>query len=156
MKFEKFVKSLGVHGVIHERKNGERWINGLTAIMKIPDIVTGVMAKAITEMPEALEDYVNYEQAGIPCYLAKAIMPSGDSGIKDCVRIFKSEDGRFECGIRNIDFALIEKSDQVEMYIGTNTDTFEEEVKALLIKRFTTDIKDPDLVGLVMPYHFEQ
>ena len=55
MKFEKLIKSLGVHGVIHERANGERWINGLTVTMKIPEMVKGVMAKAITEMPNGID-----------------------------------------------------------------------------------------------------
>ncbi len=155
MKFEKFVKSLGVNGVIHERKNGERWISGLWETMKIPENVKGVMAKAIDEMPVTIEEYINYEHAAIPCNLYRALMPDGDSGIKDCIRIFKSEGERFECGIRNNDFALIEKSDVVEMYIGTNNDTFEEEPKAILIKRFTTDIKEPELVGLILPYKWD-
>lgn len=37
------------------------------------------------------------------------------------------------------------------MYIDVNDDTFEEEPKALLIKRFVSDIKDPELVGLILP-----
>lgn len=113
MKFEKLVKSLGVHGIIHERANGERWINGLTVTMKIPDVVKGVMAKAITEMPDGIEKLNNYEMTSVPCELYRAYMPAGDSGIKDCIRIFISADGRFECGIRNNDYALIEKSDVV-------------------------------------------
>jgi len=155
MKFEKHVKNLGVHGVIHERSNGERWITGYRVSIKIPEAITGVMAKAIVEMPEAFNDYIQYEHTGIPCFLLKAILPEGDSGIKDCIRIFKSEDSRFECGIRNNDFALIEKSDLVEMYIGDNSDTFEEEVKALLIKRFSAN-NDTELVGLILPFKFEE
>lgn len=155
MKFEKLVKSLGVYGVIHERENGERWINGLTVTMKIPENVKGVMAKAIVQMPEAIEECIKYEHTSVPCELFRAYMPNGDSGIKDCVRIFKSQDNRFECGIRNGDYALIEKSDVVEMYIGTNNETFEEEPKALLIKRYTTDIKDPELVGVIFLYKWD-
>ena len=155
MKFEKLVKSLGVHGVIHERANGERWINGLTVTMRIPDIVTGVMAKAITEMPGGIEKLIKYEMTAVPCELFRAYMPAGDSGIRDCIRIFKSSDEQYECGIRNNDYALIEKSDVVEMYIDTNDDTFEEEPKAVLIKRFVSDIKDPELVGVIFPYRWD-
>lgn len=155
MKFEKFVKSLGVNGVIHERKNGERWISGMWEMMKVPENVKGVMAKAIVSMPDTFEDYINYEHVSVPCYLLKALMPYGDSGIKDCIRVFKTEDNQYECGIRNNDFALIEKSDVVEMYIGTNNDTFEEEPKAILIKRLTIDIKEPELVGLILPYKWD-
>lgn len=155
MKFEKFVKSLGVHGVIHERKNGERWITGMWETMKIPENVNGVMAKAIVEMPERVEDYINYEHTGTPCELNRAFMPQGDSAIKDCVRIFVTTDNKFECGIRNNDYALIEKSDVVEMFIGQNDETFEDEPQALLIKRFVTDVKEPDLVGIILPYKWE-
>lgn len=155
MKFEKFVKSLGVHGVIHERPNGERWISGAWESMKIPENVTGIMAKAISNMPVTIEDYINYEHSAVPCELFRAYMPAGDSAIKDCIRIFKTQDNQFECGIRNNDYTLIEKSDVVEMYIGVNNDTFEEEPKALLIKRFVADISDPELVGLILPYKWE-
>lgn len=155
MKFEKFVKSLGVNGVIHERTNDERWISGMWETMKIPENVKGVMAKTIVEMPVSIEEYINYEHTAVPCELYEAIMPEGDSGIKDCIRVFKTEDKQYECGIRNNDFALIEKSDVVEMYIGTDPETFDYVPKALLIKRYTTDIKDPELVGLILPYKWE-
>lgn len=155
MKFEKFVKSLGVHGVIHEGTNGERWISGMWETLKIPENVKGVMAKAIVGMPSAIEEYINYEHAAIPCNLFRAYMPEGDSAIKDCIRIFKSEDNQYECGIRNNDFALIEKSDLVEMFIGQNDEDFEEEPKAILIKRYTTDIKEPELVGIILPYKWD-
>ncbi|WP_333657016.1 hypothetical protein [Tissierella praeacuta] len=155
MKFEKFVKSLGVNGVIHERKNGDRWISGFSASMKIPENVKGVMGKVIAEMPDVIEEYIKYELSAVPCELFRAYMPEADSAIKDCIRVFKTQDNQYECGIRNNDFALIEKSDVVEMYIGTNSDTFESEPKVLLIKRFTTDIKDPELVGLILPHKFD-
>jgi hypothetical protein len=41
------------------------------------------------------------------------------------------------------------------MYIGTNNETFDYEPKALLVKRYTTDIKDPELVGLILPYKWD-
>ena len=109
----------------------------------------------IAEMPDVIEEYIKYELSAVPCELFRAYMPEADSAIKDCIRVFKTQDNQYECGIRNNDFALIEKSDVVEMYIGTNSDTFESEPKVLLIKRFTTDIKDPELVGLILPHKFD-
>lgn len=155
MKFEKHVKNLGVHGVIQERSNGERWISGNWSTLKVPENVSGFMAKAIVDMPRTIEDYINYEHTGVSCELHRALMPAGDSGIKDCIRMFLSETGEYECGIRNNDFALIEKSDVVEMYIGQNNETFEDEPKALLIKRFVADIREPELVGVILIYRFE-
>lgn len=155
MKFEKFVKSLGVNGVIHERKNEDRWISGFSVSMKIPENVQGIMGKVIAEMPAVMEEYINFEHSSVPCELYKAYMPEADSGIKDCIRIFRTADNQHECGVRNNDFALIEKSDVVEMYIGTNPDTFDYEPKALLIKRFAPDKKEDELVGLILPYKFD-
>lgn len=152
MKFEKFVKSLGLNGVIHERGNGERWITGNTVTMKIPEAVKGVMAKSIAVMPATFEEYVNYEYTGIPSNLSRAIMPTGDAAIKDCIRVFTSENGMYECGINNNDFALIEKSDVVEMYISTNKKTYDYEPKGLLIKKYVSNEKDPELVGFILKH----
>lgn len=50
MKFEKFLKSLGGHGVIYT-KGTDRWLASTTVLAKIPDSMVGVIAKRLQKFP---------------------------------------------------------------------------------------------------------
>lgn len=152
MKFQKFVKSLGSNGIIFVRKNEERWLASMSAFMKIPENIRSITASDIVPMPEAIENVINYEAFTDPCELHKAIMPFASAGIKDCVRVFATENAIATIAVRNNDYALIERGDLVEMYVKTNAENETSEGKALVIKeRSIIPDEEPELVGIVFP-----
>lgn len=157
MKFQKFVKSLGSNGIIFVRKNEERWLASESAFMKIPDSIRSITASDIVPMPDAIENIINYEAFTDPCDLYKAIMPFASAGIKDCVRVFATENALVTIAVRNNDYALIERGDLVEMYVKTNADDETSQGKALVIKeRSIIPDEEPELVGIVFPIVAEE
>lgn len=92
MKFQKFVKALGSDGIVYNRKNGERWLASERVFMKIPEDIRSVTCADIADMPDFVENIINYDSFTNPCDLAKAVMPYADGVIKDCVRIYETED----------------------------------------------------------------
>nr|DAI61191.1 MAG TPA: hypothetical protein [Caudoviricetes sp.] len=88
MKFQKFVKALGSDGIVYNRKNGERWLASDKVFMKIPEDIRSVTCTEVADMPEFVENIINYDSFTDPCDLHKAVMPYADGVIKDCVRIY--------------------------------------------------------------------
>lgn len=91
MKFQKFVKALGSDGIVYNRKNGERWLASDKVFMKIPEDIRSVTCTEVADMPEFVENIINYDSFTDPCDLHKAVMPYADGVIKDCVRIYATE-----------------------------------------------------------------
>lgn len=154
MKFQKFVKSIGAEGVVYVRNNGERWLAAQDVFMKIPEDIQSITAKAITEMPEGIENIIKCDCFSDPCELYKAIMPYADGAIKDCVRIFATANHQCEIAISNTAYALIERKDVVEMYSKFNSETECSDAKALFIKRFPVG-EDEETVGVIFPTDWE-
>lgn len=150
MKFEKFVKSLGSNGVIYKRTNGEQWLASEAVFMRIPDNVRSVTATDIFDMPEGIEKIILSELSGDPCELHNAVMPFANAGIKDCIRIFATQNAITKIAIRNNDYALIERGDIVEILSKYDFENEENVAKALLIKRYTA-VDDSELVGVIFP-----
>lgn len=151
MKFEKFLKSLGGHGVIYT-KGADRWLATTTVLAKIPDNMLGVIAEKVVEMPEGLRCFIDNDVSNDPCELLKAVMPIADSGIKDCVRIYATESGDVRIPICNDDYALIDRSDIKE--INRKYDQVERkfEAKALVIREFNANPdEDAEIVGIIFP-----
>lgn len=142
MKFKKFVKSLGADGVLYNRSNGERWLTSGSIFMKVPEDIRTVTACDSAEMPSLIEDIINYDTFSKPCALVEAVMPVPDGVIKDCVRIFATENGIDKTAIANDGYALIERGDIVEMYVT-------EKISALVIKR-PVDLVDEEIVGVIL------
>lgn len=69
-------------------------------------------------------------------------MPVADGVIKDCVRIFATENGIDKTAICNDSYALIERGDIVEMFV-------DEKISALVIKR-PVDLVDEEIVGVIL------
>lgn len=65
-----------------------------------------------------------------------------DGVIKDCVRIFATENGIDKTAICNDGYALIERGDIVEMFV-------DEKISALVIKR-PVDLVDEEIVGVIL------
>lgn len=148
MKFQKFVKSLGSDGVIYVRKNEERWLGFENVFMKIPDNIRSITASDILPMPESVEKVINYDSFTDPCELYKAIMPYADGAIKDCIRIYATENGMNKVGITNTDYSLIERKDYVEET---------SEGKALVIKNYPTlASEEPVTIGIIFPAEYAE
>ena len=158
MKFQKFVKSIGSEGIIYERKNGERWLASDNVFVRIPEDIRSITAREILPMPEAIENIINYESFTDPCELHKAVMPYADGAIKDCVRIYATENAQSKIAICNSAYALIERKDTVEMYVKFNAEEETSEAKALVIKeQFSPLVEDePETVGLIFPTEYEE
>ncbi len=150
MKFEKFLKSLGGHGVIYT-KGSERWLASRKCCAKIPETMVGVIAENITEMPETIRKYIDYDICNDSCSLKQAVMPFPDGGIKDCIRVYATEDG-VELPIENDEYAFIDKHDITEI----NTKFVEEDEsyigQALVIRQVSKDPDEyPEIIGIIYP-----
>lgn len=142
MKFKKFVKSLGADGILYVRENGERWLSSGSIFMKVPEDIRTVTACDSAEMLSLVENIINYDFFTQPCMLVEAVMPVPDGVIKDCVRIFATENGIDKTAISNDGYALIERGDMVEMYV-------DEKISAVVIKR-PVDLVDEEIVGVIL------
>lgn len=142
MKFKKFVKSLGADGILYVRENGERWLSSGSIFMKVPEDIRTVTTCDSAEMLSLVENIINYDFFTQPCMLVEAVMPVPDGVIKDCVRIFATENGIDKTAISNDGYALIERGDMVEMYV-------DEKISAVVIKR-PVDLVDEEIVGVIL------
>ena len=159
MRFQKFVKSIGSEGIIYQRKNGERWLASDNVFMRIPEDIRSITASEIVNpMPEAIENIIDYESFTDPCELYKAVMPCADGAIKDCVRIYATENALNKIAISNSAYALIERKDTVEMYVKYNAEDETGEAKALIVKEqlFPLIEDEPETVGLIFPTECEE
>lgn len=143
MKFKKFVKSLGADGILYVRENGDRWLSSGSIFMKVPEDIRTVTACDSASMLSLIENIIiNYDSFSQPCELVEAAMPVADGVIKDCVRIFATENGIDKTAICNDGYALIERGDIVEMFV-------DEKISALVIKR-PVDLVDEEIVGVIL------
>lgn len=142
MKFKKFVKSLGADGILYVRENGDRWLSSGSIFMKVPEDIRTVTACDSASMLSLIENIINYDTFSQPCELVEAVMPVADGVIKDCVRIFATENSIDKTAICNDGYALIERGDIVEMF-------FDEKISALVIKR-PVDLVDEEIVGVIL------
>lgn len=151
MKFEKFVKQLGGNGVIHTRADGSRWLASCTAVMRIPEGVEGVIAEHITDMPQRIDTIIRKELTGTSAELRRAVMPSGDSSIKDCIRVYYTQDGTVKLPISNDDWGLIDpRHDVVEILTEFDFETNKPKPTALLIKEYV-GLEETQLRGVIFP-----
>lgn len=150
MKFQKFVKSIGTEGIVYVRKNGERWLASQDVFMKIPDDIQSITASEVKEMPDTIESIINSDYFTDHCELHDAIMTCADGAIKDCVRIYATQNALCKMPISNSAYSLIEKKDVVEMHIKFDSDTEEQVAKALFIKRFPVG-EDEETIGVIFP-----
>lgn len=144
MKFKKFVKSLGADGILYVRENGDRWLSSGSIFMKVPEDIRTVTACDSASMLSLslIENIINYDTFSQPCELVEAVMPVADGVIKDCVRIFATENGIDKTAICNDGYALIERGDIVEMFV-------DEKISALVIKR-PVDLVDEEIVEVIL------
>ena len=155
MKFQKFVKSIGSEGIIYVRKNEERWLASGNVYMKIPEKIRSITASDILPMPEPVEKIINCESFTDPSGLYKAVKHEADGEIKDCIRIYATENALNKVAISNPDYTLIEKKDCVEMYVKVNGEEETTEGLALVVKEFENPMEDPVTIGIIFPADYE-
>lgn len=116
MKFEKFVKRVGVHGKI-VRNGDEAWLicNGVD--MLVPE---GVKPFGdVNEPNDLIKAILKADIEDDELSLFRASLPYADSKPSEIVRVFKTELDD-EIGIRNENFGLIEKNDRL-VYLEIET-----------------------------------
>lgn len=132
MKFEKFLKSVGTHGQIYTRSNGESWLICSGVGMKIPLGVDNLLG--IGEVPEKVKVLIEAligADIDDKVALTRATI-TADGKASDIVRIF-GDNLDIEVGIYNSDFGLLEKADVNLAEVEIETDDFITEEKYLLV-----------------------
>ena len=142
MKFEKFLKSVGTHGQIYTRDNGDRWLicNGVGMIIPVGVdnlLGSGEVSEKVKTTVEALitadvDDKVELIKATI----------KADGKPKDIIRVFGNpfEKDDPTVSITNADFGLLEKGDVniAEVEIENKDEFFDD--KYLCILDFNDDV----------------
>lgn len=109
MKFEKFFKSAGTHGLIVKRSESETWLLCGGVGMRIPE---GVNNLGVSVNPEPLFNAIVSSVSDDDILaLKEAILPYPDGKANDIVRVFETDLGD-RVGISNKEFGLLEKSDR--------------------------------------------
>lgn len=110
MKFEKFLKSVGTHGQIYKRDNGESWLICAGVGMKIPVGVDNLLGIGeVSEKIKRLVEAIITADTSDKVSLIKATVPA-DGKASDIIRIF-GDNLLSEVSIKNADFGLLEKGD---------------------------------------------
>lgn len=110
MKFEKFFKSVGTHGIIVKKSDTESWLLGGGVGMRIPE---GVNNLGVSVSPDDLFTQVMEFEPSVTdvLELAEAYLPK-DGKANDIVRIFETDFGD-RINIHNKHYGLLEKSDSL-------------------------------------------
>ena len=134
MKFEKFLKSVGTHGQVYERENGDKWLICAGVGMKIPVGVCNLLGTgAVTDKVKMLVEGLIHADIDDTVALSRAELPA-DGKASDIVRVF-SDGLDLEVGICNAAFGLLEKSDRrlCEVEVEAEDTGYEDGAKFLLI-----------------------
>ncbi len=139
MKFEKFVKRVGVHGKI-VRNGDDAWLicNGVG--MLVPD---GVKPFGdVNEPNDLIKAILKADIEDDELSLFRASLPYADSKPAEIVRVFKT-DLDDEIGIRNENFGLIEKDDRL---VYLEIETLEDNVEKFIL---VTDRVGNKIIGFI-------
>lgn len=110
MKFEKFFKSVGTHGLIVKKSESESWLLCSGVGMRIP---VGVNNLGVSVKPEPLFNAIVYsDPEGDFLRLVEARIDNPEGKANDIIRVFETDlDERV--GICNKDYGLLEKADRL-------------------------------------------
>ena len=110
MKFEKFFKSVGTHGLIVKKSEVESWLLCSGVGMRIP---VGVNNLGISVDPEPLfTAIVNSDPEDDFLRLVEARIDDPEGKANDIIRVFETDLGD-RVGIWNKDYGLLEKKDRL-------------------------------------------
>lgn len=140
MKFEKFFKSAGTHGLIVKANAVDSWLLCGGVGMLIP---VGVNNLGVSVDPEPLfKAIVKSEPDDDYLTLAKAILEEADGKANDIIRIFETDVGD-RVGICNKDYGLLEKKDRLT-YLEVEDDETGIISKILVVRE-----RDGEVVGFI-------
>lgn len=110
MKFEKFFKSVGTHGLIVRENESESWLVCAGVVMRIP---LGVNNLGVSVDPDPIfKAIVKSEPDDDYLRLVEAILDDPEGKANDIIRVFETDIGD-RVGIWNKDYGLLEKKDRL-------------------------------------------
>ena len=140
MKFEKFFKSVGTHGLIVKKSDTVSWLLCGGVGMRIPE---GVNNLGVSVDPTPLfKAIVNSEPEADGLSLVKAILDDPEGKANDIIRVFETDIGD-RVGICNKDYGLLEKSDRI------NYLEIEDDEKGLDYKIMVVRDRQDDVIGYI-------
>ena len=140
MKFEKFFKSVGTHGLIVKANAVDSWLLCGGVGMRIP---VGVNNLGVSVDPEPLFNaIVKSEPDDDYLTLAKAILEEADGKANDIIRIFETDVGD-RVGICNKDYGLLEKKDRLT-YLEVEDDKTGITSKIVVVRE-----RDGEVIGFI-------
>ncbi len=140
MKFEKFFKSVGTHGLIVKKSDNESWLLCGGVGMLIP---TGVNNLGVSVDPEPLfRAIVNSEPDDDYLRLTAAIIRDPEGKANDIIRIFETDIGD-AVGIWNKDYGLLEKKDRLT-YLEVEDDETGITSKIVVVRDY-----DDNVIGFI-------
>lgn len=140
MKFEKFFKSVGTHGLIVKKSEAVSWLLCGGVGMRIP---VGVNNLGVSVDPEPLFNaIVNSEPDDDYLDLVKAILDDPEGKANDIIRIFETDVGD-KVGIWNKEYGLLEKKDRLT-YLEIEDDKTGITSKIIVVRDY-----DGDVIGFI-------
>ena len=135
MKFEKFFKSAGTHGLIVKKSEVESWLLCDGVGMRIP---VGVNNLGVSVDPEPLfKAIVNSEPEDDYLQLVEAIIQDPEGKANDIIRVFETDIGD-RVGIWNKDYSLLEKKDRLT-YLEIEDDKTGITTKIMVVRDHNND-----------------
>lgn len=132
MKFEKFFKSAGTHGLIVKKSENETWLVCGDVGMKIPE---GVNNLGVNKDPDPVfKAIVNSYFEDDYLVLKDAILKDPEGKANDIIRVFETDLGD-RIGIYNAYYGLLEKKDRLSY---------------LEIEKDDTDAEDPETLKFMV------
>lgn len=136
MKFEKFFKSVGTHGLIVKRSDAESWLvcNGVG--MAIPEGVNN-LGVSVDPTP-VFKAIVNSEPEDDFLKLVEAVINDPEGKANDIVRIFETDLGD-RVGIWNKEYGLLEKKDGLT-YLEIEDEESGITSKVIVVRDYSGDV----------------
>lgn len=145
MKFEKFFKSVGTHGLIVKKSEVESWLVCGGVGMRIP---VGVNNLGVSVDPEPLfKAIVNSEPEDDYLRLIEAILRYPEGKASDIIRVFETDLGE-RVGIWNSAYGLLEKKDRLT-YLEVEADDPKNEDESIVSKFVVVRDHSGDVVGFI-------
>lgn len=157
MKFEKHVKNTGIKGVIYKASNGDLYLRG------------GMYGNVLMRVPEGMAPVTAAYEKNLDPWMNRNLIEDGDTLViadlacarlerdgtpKEIQRVYREllsngEHGRRECTITQDAYTLLERNDDVRIFVPTHDDSpnmdIEPQVPALVI----LDLEDR-VVGIIL------
>jgi hypothetical protein len=145
MKFEKFFKATGTHGMIVKRSEAESWLVCDGVGMVIP---RGVNNLGINCEPKPLfKAIVNSNSEDDILTLKEAILKDPEGKARDIIRVFETELGD-RIGIYNSAYGLIERKDQLT-YLEIETEDENDPEKVKVFKFMVVRDRNNETIGYI-------